>query len=336
MTATTAAEHAPWYTSPWVRRTTFGAYLVVLGWFVATRGLPIDRPGQAMWLVAGIFAAMVGRPLVDLARVLRDWALVFAALLAYDHTRGVADTLAMPVHVEDIISAERALFGGTLPTIWLQDRLYVAAEPQWYDVVVALVYTTHFFAVWVLGAVIYVKAKQHWGNYARRALGLAYAGLATYILFPAAPPWWAAREELIPEVARISTRGWSEIGLTKAANALDFGQAGSNKVAAMPSLHAAFSLLVVVLLWTWVKRPLWRAMLLLYPAAMAFSLVYSGEHYLIDAVIGWVFVAAVCLAARAWEAWMARRRAAPPAEIRDQMPAAEMLDDEADQVSERS
>ncbi len=333
MTTIGQEERRSWLAAPAVRRVTFGAYLVVLGWFVATRGLPLDRPGLTLWIVAGITAAMVGRPLADYARVLRDWSLVFAALLLYDHTRGIADTLAMPLHVKDVLAGEEALFGGVVPTVWLQDRLYVAAEPQWYDVAVSIVYTTHFFAVWVLGAVIYVKAKQHWGAYARRAIGLAFAGLAGYILFPAAPPWYAAREGLIPEVQRISTRGWSEIGLHKAANALDFGQAGSNKVAAMPSLHAAFSLMVVVLLWTWVKRPFWRAMLLLYPAAMAFSLVYSGEHYVIDAVIGWAFVGGVCLAARAWERRAARRW--PLGEGPPDMPAAEMLDDAADQAPRR-
>ena len=30
-------------------------------------------------------------------------------------------------------------------------------------------------------------------------------------------------------------------------------------------------------------------MLVLYPLAMTFALVYSGEHYLVDCVAGWVY-----------------------------------------------
>jgi membrane-associated phospholipid phosphatase len=33
--------------------------------------------------------------------------------------------------------------------------------------------------------------------------------------------------------------------------------------------------------------------LALYPPAMAFALVYSGEHYVVDCIAGWVYAIAV-------------------------------------------
>jgi membrane-associated phospholipid phosphatase len=61
-------------------------------------------------------------------------------------------------------------------------------------------------------------------------------------------------------------------------------------VAALPSLHAGYALLVVLFLWR--LTPWWvRPVLALYPPAMAFSLVYGGEHYVVDCIAGWAYAA---------------------------------------------
>jgi len=310
-----------------VRRTAIAAYLAVLVCFVAVKGMPLDRVGQALWILGGITAAMVGRPVGDYLRVLRDWSLFFAALLLYDRTRGIADTLGMPVHVSTIADLEKGMFGGTVPTVWLQDRLYDPGTVHWYDVGISLVYVSHFFAVWALGAVIYVRYHDSWGGYARRALGLSFAGLLTYVLLPAAPPWFAAQDGLIPPVHRISTRGWGELGLHRAGAALESAQASVNDVAALPSLHAAFSLLVVLLLWPMVHNRIVRVVLVLYPALMGFTLVYGGEHYVVDLLLGWVYAVVVVVVARAYERWRAERRAAATRTTPREAPAQESIDD---------
>jgi membrane-associated phospholipid phosphatase len=59
-------------------------------------------------------------------------------------------------------------------------------------------------------------------------------------------------------------------------------------VAAMPSLHAAFAVLFSLYLWRLVPR-FARPALALYPFAMSFALVYSGEHYVVDCIVGAVY-----------------------------------------------
>jgi membrane-associated phospholipid phosphatase len=55
----------------------------------------------------------------------------------------------------------------------------------------------------------------------------------------------------------------------------------------MPSMHAAFSMLVWLVLWrTWPRRG-WIA--ILYPLAMATTVLYTGDHYVIDIFVGWLF-----------------------------------------------
>ena len=60
----------------------------------------------------------------------------------------------------------------------------------------------------------------------------------------------------------------------------------------MPSLHAAFTFLVAIFLVARI-RSRWRHLLWLYPVLMAFALVYSGEHYFVDVLAGWIYAAAV-------------------------------------------
>src|SRR5690606_20473646 len=64
-----------------------------------------------------------------------------------------------------------------------------------------------------------------------------------------------------------------------------------NLVAALPSLHAAFSLLVAVHLYSG-RRRFYRTLALTYPVAMGFTLVWTGDHYVVDILLGWLAVLA--------------------------------------------
>jgi membrane-associated phospholipid phosphatase len=133
---------------------------------------------------------------------------------------------------------------------------------------------------------------------------LALAGLATYIAFPAAPPWLAGEMGLIGEVHRSTPRGWEVLGVGT-ASLFSKGQEVSNLVAAVPSLHSAFTMLVALFLWGRVRARL-RPLLLLYPLAMGLTLMATGEHYFFDVVLGWLYAGAVM---GAWSWWEWRREA---------------------------
>jgi membrane-associated phospholipid phosphatase len=93
---------------------------------------------------------------------------------------------------------------------------------------------------------------------------------------------------------------WQHVGVYPAAALFETSNRYVNDVAAIPSLHAAYTLLVVLFFWS--RVPLWaRPLLLLYPLAMGFTLVYTGEHYVFDVVLGWVYAVAVYAAVMAFE-----------------------------------
>jgi membrane-associated phospholipid phosphatase len=72
----------------------------------------------------------------------------------------------------------------------------------------------------------------------------------------------------------------------------------SNPIAAMPSIHMAITFLLFFPLRTAGRR--WAILSLLYSALMAFSLVYLGEHYVLDVSVGILIAIYGWVAAGTW------------------------------------
>ena len=74
----------------------------------------------------------------------------------------------------------------------------------------------------------------------------------------------------------------------------------------MPSLHVAFACLVALFIGTKL-RTRWRWLLVLYPLAMGFALVYLGEHYVVDLIAGFAVRPGGAPGMNRWEAWRRAR-----------------------------
>ncbi|HEY0487097.1 MAG TPA: phosphatase PAP2 family protein [Mycobacteriales bacterium] len=284
------------------------AYALAFGVWWATVGLPTDYAVAFCWLWLATVAWNHDRPWRRHLEFARDWVPVLLLLVLYDLSRGFADEL-LPVHIHPMIDADRAMFG-VVPTVWLQQHLYTPGQVHWWDVGASFVYFSHFVVSLTVAVVLWLRNRTVWLQFMRRWFLLTFAGLVTYFLYPAAPPWFASQVGAIPDpVYRTSSVGWQEIGLHSAGKVISAGQAMSNQVAAMPSLHSAFAMLVVAFFFTRVSRR-WLPVLLLYPLAMTFTLVYAGEHYVADVLVGWTYVVLTFLVMRPLERrWEVRRAA---------------------------
>lgn len=287
-----------------LRRCALGLYCVALVAWSARYGVPVQRELVIAWTCGALACASLGRPPRQILQLVRDWLPIVIVLAAYDFTRGAADSLGVGVHVHPMIDFDRTLFFGETPTEWLQSHLYEPGVVHWWDVAFALVYTSYFVVPFALAGVLWARDRLAFLRFTRRLVSLALAGLATYIAFPAAPPWMAGEMGLLNGVQRTTSEGWAVLGVGT-AGLFSEGQAVANSVAAVPSLHAAFSALVAIFLWPRV-RPRLRPLLALYPLAMGLSLIATGEHYFFDVLLGWLYAAAVMAA---W-GWWERRRAA--------------------------
>ncbi len=292
----------------WLRVTravAIGLYGGALVAWWATKGIPLDREQIIVWLAAGLVGFSVGSPRGGPWRVLRDWLPVVLVLILYDLTRGAAeDLLGITAHVRPQLVVDQWLGLGEIPTLRLQTWLYDPGPVQWWEVPVTLTYISHFFVPFVVAAVFWLRDRERYWQYIRRFVTLSFLAAVTFVVFPAVPPWLAARTGELDPIVRTAPRGWSKLNLDVAQDLVELGQRTANVVAAIPSLHAGYTVLVAWALWPSCGR-LGRSILVAYALGMAFVLVLTGEHYLIDIFIGWGYVALVVLV---WNTIEARRR----------------------------
>ena len=309
----------------WVRRAALAVYFTVLIWSCITVGLPVADDRLFAFTVVGLLCASIGRPRRQLRDLVVDWGPFILVVIAYDYSRGWAQHAGFGVHFVPQIRADELLFWGHVPTVWLQEHLYQAvrhgpvASPlgpvRWWEVAFQVVYISHFIASFTFAAVLWVRKRAGFQAYARRLVTLSYCGFVTYVLFPAAPPWLAAVEGHLPaEIGRMG-RGLDVIGLRVVGDLITEGAKTQNQVAAIPSLHLGFAALIVITLWRMVA-PRWRPLLAAYSLAMSCVLVVTGEHYVIDLILGFAYALGVHVAwthiERWWSGRQRRRLESPP------------------------
>lgn len=280
---------------PWLTVLRRGAP-VAYGIFVlvqALRGeLPLSKDVLLLWIAGFVLACSITSPRRFLRGVVLDWAPLAGVLMIYDLLRGVADGLLFPARTLPQLQFDELLFGGQVPTVWLQEHLWQgAADLRWWDWLTLGVYITHFFFTLTLAAALWAFAHHRFRRYMAKICVLSLAGFATYALFPAVPPWMAAETGHLSEVTRVVPIAWSHVHIFSFDTLFESGSKYANDVAAMPSLHAAFAMLVSITLWGMVRFWWLRALLAAYPLAMGFALVYGGEHYVADVLAGYLYAA---------------------------------------------
>ena len=274
---------------------------------VISVGVPTSHDLVFFWFALGIVAFSVTDVKRRTSRLVIEWSPFIAVLFIYDRLRGYADGLLFHAREVPQIKVEAAIFGKPIPTVWLQAHLWHGAgDLRWWDYLTWFIYLTHFFATLVVAAILWRWAHERFVRFATMVCVLSLAGFATYVLFPAVPPWLAARHGSIGSANRTIGIVWHHVPIAHFGSLFEKGQTYANNVAAMPSLHAGYSLLIVLYLWRLVPR-WWRPLLALYPPVMAFSLVYTGEHYVVDCVAGWAYAVATFVAVNLVFEYRARR-----------------------------
>jgi hypothetical protein len=251
--------------------------VVLVGRTIASGSLPPLSQLLIVMLGVALFLNRGGR-------FLRDWVPVFVGALAYLLSASAVQSFDFAVHYTPQIEAERALFGGTVPSIWLQSHLYDGTTGP-VEVFTTIMYVSHFIAPVVLGFLLWAVWDRR--GFVELVFGILVATVLaeiTFVLAPTAPPWLAAEEGLIPPVHDVIRQALYDLGLTPVAD--QFHSPSYNTVAAIPSLHAAWPLIGLFAALKY-RLPRWvvglQAALVL---GVLFAIVYSGEHYFVDAIVG--------------------------------------------------
>jgi membrane-associated phospholipid phosphatase len=207
----------------------------------------------------------------DLARQLLIW---FGFLLAYQVARGAADREPAEALQNGlaVIDAQQRL--GGLWELSLQGLLLSS------DFLMTLTSWTYWLSQFVVVGLtllyVYLRRNEAFLRFRNTVLAANVIGLAGYVAFPTAPPRMFADFGFVDVLARFSS--------------LNHGSAivelASNPYAAMPSLHAADSLIVGVAMALIVRRRAFKALWLAWPAWVAFSVMATANHFWLDIVAG--------------------------------------------------
>jgi membrane-associated phospholipid phosphatase len=120
---------------------------------------------------------------------------------------------------------------------------------------------------------------------------LNVAGFVTYHLYPAAPPWYLHAHGCAVDLAAHASPG-DALARVDAMTGVPYfaGMYGraSDVVGAMPSLHVAYPLLIVLAGWRVLGWP-GRAAALGFLASMCFAAIYLDHHWISDEIVGLTF-----------------------------------------------
>jgi len=229
---------------------------------------------------------MVMRDVVRIRAGRIEAAAAVALYGAYELVRGLGgeDWAAARLHTADIVALERSL-----GIFWERGIQNASLDVPGLARILGVLYITLHFAGTIAFLIWVHRRRPHAFALVRTTLvvstGLALAG---YILYPAAPP-------------RLAGLGFADAVSDKAGINLSSDLLGAlyNPLAAVPSLHFGYALLVGAGLFALGSSRTARLAGALYPLAMLYIIVATGNHFFVDAAIGGIVVVAAWLLARA-------------------------------------
>ena len=259
--------------------------------------------GWGLFVIFAIMIVPIGRArsfLISFVPYAAVW-FVFTALRSLSDETILARTLNLKV-----AQLERWLFSGQYPTVLWQDRLFDPNHLHWYDYFLTGVHWSYFIIPHIVAIRIWQKDSALFRHYLSAMILLLSVGLCIYFLIPSNPPWLApepVNSPSAPVVYRVMETIGKELGggVYKASYRV-IGE--SNAIAAMPSIHMAITFLMVFPAFYAGKR--WGIAALAYSALMGFALIYLGEHYFVDVVVGCLVTTYAWVASALW-----LRRVAP-------------------------
>ncbi len=226
--------------------------------------------------------------------VLRQVMLFGLAYLAYRVVRGMVEGRAAAAfqHARDLIQVERTLHFFVEPSVqaWASGSHFLMDGASW-------LYVNAQTSVTV-AALVYLYLRHNRSFYFVRNMFMIamVIALVGYVVFPTAPP------RFMPEWGFIdSVSDFTGVHVSHASSSLS---ALLNPYAAVPSMHVAFAAMIGWPLAILSRHMVVRVVWFLYPFLMAFVIVATANHFIVDALLGALTAGLSAYGAR----WLARAR----------------------------
>jgi hypothetical protein len=207
-----------------------------------------------------------------------------AVIFIYESFRSIAFHLNSHVNYTVGPTIDRFLFGN-LPTVYLQNWLW-KGHTSWYDYLLYIPYLLHFVIPVSLAILVWKTREKYYWQVVFTYCLVAFMGFFTFLAMPAAPPWLASQNHHIQPITRISSEVWAGLGLHNFPSL--YNRITPNQVAAIPSLHAAWAVLLVLFVGKLYGRR-WALLASVYPVLIFIGTIYEAEHYATDIIAGIVY-----------------------------------------------
>lgn len=217
--------------------------------------------------------------------VFRQISFFVIADLCYETVRGIAEGQQSVAFANGrlLIDLEKAT--GTFFEPGLQQKLI---HNDWLISLTNFLYQNSHFVL-TSGFLVWLYLRRNDSFYFVRnmfmfAMAIALVG---YSLFPTAPP------RLFPDQGFVDTiTQYAQVNHDSA-----LVQVFVNPYAAVPSMHCGFSLMIGAAGFLIARNPAARAFWALYPLLVLFVVVFTANHYWVDAVLGWITAGLAALGA---------------------------------------
>jgi len=213
--------------------------------------------------------------------------LVIYRLYDFGREKAVGTTRAAFENAKDIISAERFL-----GIYWERPIQEAFLNVDWFIAFWNIYYGTVHFVLPVVTLVwLYRRMPERYVRW-RNTLVLMWAiAIVTFFVYPLMPPrLMPARFGFVDTAAEYFNFGPQvtvEFGRDGQPTEKALQQYG-NPYAAMPSFHAGWSTWCLLGLWPLIRRRWVRGLLVAYVAGVIFCITVTANHWLLDAVGGWM------------------------------------------------
>ena len=183
--------------------------------------------------------------------------------------------------IDEPIRFDAWIGGGVPPGLRLQRALRTPGEVSALDVAVTAVYASWFVPHLVLGYLL-MRHEQYVPRAGGRLSAAYHLTTPFYWLWPEAPPWYASEKEgrMGGEVERVARQVVCHVLHRPPPG----DKVPGNPWGAMPSDHISSAAITAMGLSE--LGPLYGALGWSYVAAASFAIVYLGEHYVADVVVG--------------------------------------------------
>lgn len=272
-------------------------------------------------LSLSVFVAALAISRMPLA-FLRDWWFFLAGMVMWNLSGAVAAGSPFPWHLDFMLNLDRAIGFGHVPAQLAQSHLATPGRLTWLDWVTAGIYNMHLPEPFIVAYFLWRLKRSAYFQFAASALVLLVLGFITFVVYPAVPPWLAAYELVHIHGQYLSSRDWTTLHDLGIAHPVQYIQAHGrvylpgvqnlfgpvlaahprpfhgtplfyifklrgDAVAAFPSEHAAFPLLELLAFGLVSKRV--ALGFVLWVVAVLFTILYLGEHWVTDALAGWIY-----------------------------------------------